>query len=342
MENKQIIKCLLCGGSAELRYNKHPGYQEPDTFNIYHCPYCNTAFSLPMEINPTIYETIYKNVESIPGYNRYWKYAQIVRDITNPLEYLSEKEETYWGVREALSLFVVDKKSSKILEIGSGLGYLTYSLINANYDAIGLDISQTAVLQAIKTFGNHYICADIYDYAKTNCESFDIVILTEVIEHVDKPLKFIESILKLLKPGGRAIITTPNKSLFLSDKIWITELPPVHLWWFSEESFKYIANELNVNIDFINFTKYYKNNNRSVDLKTLPGFSSPHSIFNKNGELITQTVKTQDIKKSHFRLQIAKIPYSKNTYKKLRNMMDQNIILCSDRGIILCSVLTKP
>lgn len=341
MKNEQIIECLLCGGSSELRHKKYPGYQEPDTFKIYHCPNCNTAFSLPRVETAEIYENIYKNGNKVPGYDRYWKYAKIIKKRTNPLEYLAETEDTYWGVKEALIFFVKDKKTAKMLEIGSGLGYLTYSLIKANYNTVGLDISQTAVKYANETFGDHYICADLFQYAKLHSESFDIVILTEVIEHIDKPLNFIESILTLLKPGGRAIITTPNKSFYPKDIIWATELPPVHCWWFSEESMKYISKRINTNIFFINFSKYYKN--KYFALNTLLFNSQlPKPCFNENGELIIQSNMANKSLKSYIRMLVTKIPYTKKIYAKLRKLLNPEVIVCNDRGIVLCAIMQRP
>jgi len=341
MKNKQIIECLLCGSSAQLSYYNFPGYQEPETFEIFHCQLCNTAFSLPRVETTKIYENIYKNGASVPGYDRYWKYAQTVKNISNPLKYLSDAEETYWGVNEALSLFPLEKGTSKILEIGSGLGYLTYSLIKANYNALGLDISQTAVAQATKTFGDYYICADLFDYADLNSETYDIVILTEVIEHIDKPLGFIEAIKKLLKPEGRAIITTPNKSLFPIDIIWATELPPVHCWWFSEESMKFIANKINVKISFIKFGNYYQNKSRVIDLKILRETPSQKPILNKNGKLINQTLIKENTFKTYFSLFIIKMLYFKYKYLRLKKLTNQDVINCNDRSIILCSIFQK-
>lgn len=125
----------------------------------------------------------------------------------------------------------------------------------------------TAVQQAKKIFGDYNLCADLFEFAKIHAESFDVVILTEVIEHVDRPLDFIESIKQLLIPGGHTIITTPNKSFFPSDVVWATELPPVHCRWFSEESMKFAAKEKNLEIDFINFRRFYQKNPLTVDLK---------------------------------------------------------------------------
>jgi SAM-dependent methyltransferase len=341
MIDKQIIDCLLCGGDAELRQKELRGYQEPETFNIYHCPGCNTAFSLPRVNTAKVYNDIYKNGDLVPGYERYWKYAKIVKSLADPLEYLSNTEETYWGVKEALLQYVKDKKSSKILEIGCGLGYFTYSLRKANYNVIGLDISQTAVNQANEAFGEYYICSDLFDFVKSNPEQFDIVILTEVIEHIDQPVEFIESIKKLLRTGGLVIITTPNKSLYSSDLIWATELPPVHCWWFSEESMTYIANKLRLQISFINFNRYYKNNYCQIDLKMLHERNSQHPILNKNGELIIQSVAKQNNLKSLLHGAITKVPYLRKILNKLKEFMNPNIIVCSDRGIVICSIFQK-
>ena len=147
------------------------------------------------------------------------------------------------------------------------MGYLTYSLIQDGYKTVGLDISQTAVNNAIDNFGNYYICADLLEFSIQNPEKFDIVILTEVIEHINKPIDFMKAILLLLKSSGYTIITTPNKSFYPKDIIWESDLPPVHLWWFGEESLKYIADLLNAKISFINFKIFYNKHYHAIDLK---------------------------------------------------------------------------
>lgn len=341
MKSNQTIECLLCGGISETKNKTYTGYKEPDTFEINYCPSCNTTFSLPRVETSEIYEYIYKNGNKVPGYDRYWKYAQIVKNIANPLDYLAEAEETYWGIKEALSLSVKNKETTNILEIGSGLGYLTYSLIKANYDVTGLDISDTAVKLANENFGNFYICADLFKYAELNPESFDIVILTEVIEHIDNPLDFITSIIKILRPDGKVIITTPNKSLFPPDIIWATDLPPVHYWWFSEESMQYIARKLNLKISFIKFDNYYKKNYRQVNLNKIRKHLIRNPILDRNGKLITQTVIEKNALNSYILSIIKKIPFIKKIYRKLKKLMNPNLIVCKETGIYLCSIFQK-
>ena len=344
-------ECLLCGGRANLKHNNYPGYQEPLTYKIYHCTVCNTAFSLPREDSSPIYENIYRSGEKVPGYNRYWKYARTVKKVSNPLDYLAESHEDYWSVREALAMYVNDRSSTKILEVGSGLGYLTYSLNKAGYNVTGMDVSQTAVNQAVKNFGEHYICKDLFEFARHSPESFDIVILTEVIEHVGDPLAFIKAIFGLLKPGCRTIITTPNKSFFPPEVIWASDLPPVHCWWFSEDSMNYIAGKLKAGINFINFRDYYKMNYHLIGTRTLLENRLPKPFFNSEGALIKEAGSKNSLKSSIQNVLI-KLPVLNKVagflkklmikiYGKSRKLLSPDALVCKERGHIMCSVMLK-
>jgi SAM-dependent methyltransferase len=305
-----------------------------------------------MDDSGAIYENIYKNGDKVPGYNRYWRYAKTLNKISEPLNYLAQNDDDYWSVKKALEMHVENKKAAKILEIGSGLGYLTYALNKADYKVIGLDVSQTAVDEAAKTFGDNYICKDLFEYSESNPGSYDIVILTEVIEHVGKPLNFISAIIKLLKPGGRAIITTPNKSFYPKDVIWASDLPPVHCWWLSEGSMSFIAGKLNLDISFINFREYFKMNYRVVGIPSSEKDKLPIPIFYSNGELIKPVSSKTDMKLK-FQLFLIKFPFLRNTagklkgytkliQGKLRESLGTNVLACKDRGNKLCAVMLKP
>jgi len=351
MRNNET-ECLLCGGKASLKHNEYPGYQKPNTYKIYHCPVCNSAFSLPGEDTSVIYENIYKNGDRVPGYSRYWRYARIIKKVSRPLDYLAESHEDYWSVREALAMYVADKTSAKILEIGSGLGYLTYSLIEAGYNVTGMDVSQTAVSRAIKNFGDHFICGDLFEYSRLAPESINIVILTEVLEHVSNPMEFIKSIVKLLKPGGRTIITTPNKSFYPREVIWASDLPPVHCWWLSEDSMTYIAEKLDVNISFINFRNYYKINYQIVAARSFQANRLPEPFFDSEGVLIKKS-RPESRFKTYTQVILIKLPvlhrvagnmrrFFKKVYGKSRELFSSGVFVCKDRGHILCAVMQKP
>ena len=58
--------------------------------------------SLPTESDERIYEAIYNNVAIIPGYARYLHYARQVLLENDPLHYLMNCEECYWGIANTL------------------------------------------------------------------------------------------------------------------------------------------------------------------------------------------------------------------------------------------------
>jgi 2-polyprenyl-3-methyl-5-hydroxy-6-metoxy-1,4-benzoquinol methylase len=343
MKFDKNMDCLLCGKCSELLDPHYPGYQEPEHYSIYYCPSCNTQFSHPRVATKHIYEHIYKYADKLPWYKRYVKYANAVKIHKNPLLYLSESEEMYWAIKHTLEQETKPKESLKIIEIGCGLGYLTYSLVQDGYSAIGLDISQNAIDGAIENFGNHYICADVLEYAAQHRGAYDIVILTEVIEHIENPINFLKHAMLLIDSktnDSKILLTTPNKTIYERNVIWRTDLPPVHLWWFSEYSMKYIADCLNMDIQFVDFTNYYKKNIAFLDIKK-QRISRQH-VFDKKGGVVKQSndnlaKKCINAKKCIKKLRsfVAKLPYIKYIYHK----MIKRHYSCEKSGLVLGIIL---
>lgn len=340
MSNMENKKCEICGDHAVLKENKCSGYQEGMSFQIYLCTSCNSSFALPRVDVQEIYNSIYTQTEIVPGYDRYYKYANEILKYNNPLEYLTNVESTYWSVAKALDKITSNKQSEKILEIGSGLGYLTYSLKKAGYDILGLDISEEAVSASKRKFGDFYICQDIFNYNKTHANYYDIIILTEVIEHVENPLEFISEIIKLLKPLGSIILTTPNKSLFPKEVIWKTDLPPIHYWWLSEDSIERLCLNLNMKFQFINFSEYYSKNYQSLNIKTYKkdNFRSP--ILNIHGKRLrtSETKRSQVLQKIYNSKIFDNIRY---LYRYLRDSINQNYVRCDKKGVVMCAIIQK-
>ena len=253
-----ITKCPLCQSTPQLRYEGMKGYIEDSFYDIYECSQCNTSFVNPQVCDETIYDYIYKQVKFVPGYERYYRYANLVKKFRDPFRFMSNSEGLYWAVREALEKYFPQKKDIEILEIGSGLGYLTYSLNVSGYKTVGLDIAEDAIIQARNDYGDYYEVGDLFKLAAKAEKKYDCVLMLEVIEHVEQPTAFIQAALALLKEGGKLIVTTPNKSAAPKDSIWQSDIPPVHLWFFSEDSLMYIAKSLNRSCEFVDFTNFTK------------------------------------------------------------------------------------
>lgn len=335
------IECILCGNVAFLKTTDLNGYQLPLKFNVFHCAECESAFNLPRIPSSEIYNNIYNNVERIPGYKRYWSYFKSIKSYNDPFSFLANSESAYWGVQKALSKLVNDKNNTKILEVGSGMGYLTYSLKKDGYNILGLDISQSAVNRAVESFGEFYVCSDVFNYSETNKNEYDIIILTEVIEHVDDPLGFLKSLASLLKIGGHIILTTPNKSIYPEKTIWASDLPPVHLWWFSEKSLEYIAMKLDLNISFINFSEYYKKHYQSIRPSEYEDLKNLKPYLDKNGQFLEQNQTRPSVIHRIIKDIAFRFPLIRSFVLKARDFNIPSLIVCSTKGTVICSIMTK-
>lgn len=334
------MECLLCGHKAELRAEALKGYMEPDTFEIYHCRSCNTSFSFPQVSDSEIYNHIYRNSSKLPGYWRYELFADKVRLENNPLKYLSNEEEAYWGVKKVLEKIVLDKTQCKILDVGCGLGYLTYSLRKDNYHAIGVDISEKAIAEAKNRFGDYYRKMDVFEEPFAESETFDVIILTEVIEHTDKPIDFVSQLLKYLNDNGKIIVTTPNKSVDYSECVWNTDLPPIHQWWFTKKSLRFMAQSLHVDVRFVGFSGFYFKNFQSLKKSTAAyDKNSIVSHLDKEGNPIV-TAKTSQ-QTSIVRGVLSKIVLLKFVYSIFNRLRNWALYVRSGEGRIICAIFEK-
>ncbi|KAK9498870.1 hypothetical protein O3M35_003425 [Rhynocoris fuscipes] len=108
----------------------------------------------------------------------------------------------------------------KMLDVGCGGGILTLPLARLGADITGLDASndliEVAKCQAQKTLPSNtkvqFVCNSIEDYSVLNRESFDVLIVSEVLEHVSLKEMFLHSCIDALKPGGSIFITTINRT----------------------------------------------------------------------------------------------------------------------------------
>jgi ubiquinone/menaquinone biosynthesis C-methylase UbiE len=108
-------------------------------------------------------------------------------------------------------------KSKSILDDGCGAGYGTSFLANAlPSNAIGLDRSYDAISYANHKYKKPRLSYIVSDGAKLpfNNELFEVVISTQVIEHIQKYREYLSEIVRVLKHSGILLIGTPNKQTF--------------------------------------------------------------------------------------------------------------------------------
>lgn len=249
-------QCRICKSKELEHIGSVPEYTSGPQCFVARCESCGVRYTNIDSVDVEIYNLIYKNPENIPGYARYKHYSEKAKVVRDPISWLSKQEDVYWGIQQALSLNNSNFSANEltVIDYGSGLGYLSFALKTKGYSVFGIDISQSAVELANSNYGDIFQQGDSTDCNKRFHNGVDVVICAEVIEHVEDPKKLISDLLGCLKKSGKLIITTPNADAYQPTTVWVSDLPPVHLWLFSEKTILAIGKELGCSVKFVDFS----------------------------------------------------------------------------------------
>lgn len=210
--------CTICRGEGDFLLKK-------DGYDLYQCATCSLVFVslLPTEdfLSTQVYST-----ES--GYQAHKKsdFSKLVQDIKTK------------KIFKALG----GGHGKTLLDVGCSSGEFLYWAQCAGFKAFGVELNpRTAGIAQKNGFDVLIGTIDAVVYPP---ESFDVIFLGDVIEHVRDPRALVLSCKKLLKNGGMLVISTPNL-----DCLWAritlvlyrafaippsTLTPPYHLFQFSK------------------------------------------------------------------------------------------------------------
>ena len=127
----------------------------------------------------------------------------------------AEAEATHWWFVGRRALFARELRrlglsdDTRILDAGTSTGTNLRMLGEEGYrNFIGLDLSPDAIRFAAKKGLGQVEQGDVCRMPFEDA-SFDVVLATDIIEHVDDDLKALREIHRVLTPGGTALITVP-------------------------------------------------------------------------------------------------------------------------------------
>jgi SAM-dependent methyltransferase len=95
-----------------------------------------------------------------------------------------------------------------LLDVGCGVGWSTYALATAGYDATGIDLNPAAFEAPVAG-----LCRVLQGDAMSIAyppDSFDIVACYQCLEHVPDPEKALAEMVRIVRPGGTVAIVGPN------------------------------------------------------------------------------------------------------------------------------------
>ncbi len=129
------------------------------------------------------------------------------------------EEERYWfarhvaGYRLAME-FCCELPAAHVLDLGCGEGYGVDLLAQQGFDAVGVDIFESAARHARRRYrASPFACADAAALPFPD-DSFDAVVSLQVIEHVPDPGRYLAEAARVIRPAGGFFVATPNRLTF--------------------------------------------------------------------------------------------------------------------------------
>jgi 2-polyprenyl-3-methyl-5-hydroxy-6-metoxy-1,4-benzoquinol methylase len=137
--------------------------------------------------------------------------------------------------------------TGRLLDVGCGEGFGMAWFDRQGWQVHGIDMSEAGVQAMNPHLRGHVELGDLADLLAAQGRAgrtYDLVWLTNVLEHVPDPLRLLADVRPLLAPGGRAVVTVPNdasdwqETLFhdgrIPQRFWIAI--PDHLAYFDRSS----------------------------------------------------------------------------------------------------------
>jgi len=129
-----------------------------------------------------------------------------------------EKSDNYVFQRSVLAYHrAAEVVEGDILEIGTGSGYGVEVIAPKATRFISIDKELPAVPLQLENV--EYYDMEVPPIGFENC-SFDSVVSFQVIEHIEEDIDFVREVARVLRPGGKFVVSTPNASMSLTRNPW--------------------------------------------------------------------------------------------------------------------------
>jgi len=174
-------------------------------FQYVQCRRCGLVY-----INPRLKEEILNRF-----YEEYFsgKYSSVLPDYNEDANFQEKK------AKRCLREIERYKKSGRLLDVGCASGFLLNVARKRGFEPYGVEITESASEMARNTFGHE---VQTCKFTESNYPGgfFDVVIMNDLIEHLQNPMANLKEAKRILKKGGIIYIRTPNLH---------SEIPPLWL-----------------------------------------------------------------------------------------------------------------
>ncbi|MFB9106968.1 class I SAM-dependent methyltransferase [Flavobacterium gyeonganense] len=138
-------------------------------------------------------------------------------------------------------------QKGKILDIGTGTGDFLLTAKNDGWNVIGIEPSDRA-----KNIAKQKGISFAEETASLENNSFDVITMWHVLEHVPNLEFQIQELKRLLKPTGTLIVAVPNFKSFDAKhygEFWAAFDVPIHFWHFSKKAIKSLFEKVDMKLE---------------------------------------------------------------------------------------------
>lgn len=132
-------------------------------------------------------------------------------------------------------------RSGRLLDVGCACGFFLEAAVAYGFDATGFEFSSEAIALARSDIRARIIQGDANALTLHNVKGFDVIVAFDIIEHTQDPLRFLNELRDLLRPGGWLVLSTPDTNHFLRyimGSRWPMLQPLQHTFLFSRRAIR--------------------------------------------------------------------------------------------------------
>lgn len=246
------VSCPICSSSACYDFSSRDlMFELYQRYDYYCCSDCQTVFQYPMPLAEQI-SSFYPSDYSI------FDQKSQVRALSQLKQALLWKKHGYSKLKPtAFYKFIANLAApfynfnrpdfvaeGLMLDVGCGNGRYLSTMRMLGWNVQGVELSEDG-FKVCQQAGLNVHHGDLFS-AKFPENSFDLITVRHVIEHVPEPVTFVTELAKILKPGGKLIIETPNSNALgraIFSAKWFANEVPRHLFLFSPENLQRLTTQ---------------------------------------------------------------------------------------------------
>ncbi len=238
--------CMLCGSEGHVLYESLIDHQYgvPGIWSLRECSNtrCSLVWQDPM-ITPEDLPLAYKSYYTHAGHDAFGP-ENIWSRTFSLLDRLMAKLHGLNAERQRFRQgFLDDRPPGSLLDIGCGSGDFAATMRARGWAVRGTDADPDAARDVAHKHGFQVDVGEIHDLAYPS-GSIDAITARHVIEHVRDPQRFVRECWRILKPGGRLVLVTPNVASLghqLYREHWQGLEPPRHLFLYGRNTLEQLA-----------------------------------------------------------------------------------------------------